>query len=157
MLHKNVAFKTTVTYTKKVIETWKRLQLTCHRVLLNVSTTVIGAHHNGGLLFLHNHYQKVINFTSCGVAEEKDCDIQTESIATTELGGLSLIKNLIAGHGDEDNLGGMEYVMDESTRYQGMVFCSFFHMLNQQTYTAIIQCISILYSAPFDYTYTRNR
>ena len=46
--------------------------------------------------------------------------------------------------------------MDESTRLQGMVFCSFFHKLNQQTYTAIIQCISILYSAPFDYTYTQN-
>lgn len=55
ILHKNVAFKTTVTYTKKVIETWKRLQLTCHRVLLNISTTMIGARHNGGLLFLHNH------------------------------------------------------------------------------------------------------
>ena len=55
ILHKNVAFKTTVTYTKKVIETWKRLRLACHRVLLNVSTTVIGAHHNGGLLFLHDH------------------------------------------------------------------------------------------------------
>jgi hypothetical protein len=55
ILHKNVAFKTTVTYTKEVIETWKRLQLACHRVFLNVSTTVIGAHHNGGLLFLHDH------------------------------------------------------------------------------------------------------
>lgn len=55
------------------------------------------------------------------------------------------------------NLGGMEYVMDESIRLLGMVFCSFFHQLNQQTYTAIIQCISILYSAPFDYTYTQNR
>lgn len=55
ILHKNVAFKTKVTYTKKVIETWKRLQLTCHLVFLNVSTTVIGAHHNGGLLFLHDH------------------------------------------------------------------------------------------------------
>lgn len=55
ILHKNVAFKTKVTYTKEVIETWKRLQLTCHRVFLNVSTTVIGAHHNGGLLFLHDH------------------------------------------------------------------------------------------------------
>lgn len=55
ILHKNVAFKTKVTYSKKVIETWKRLQLACHRVLLNVSTTVIGAHHNGGLLFLHEH------------------------------------------------------------------------------------------------------
>lgn len=56
-----------------------------------------------------------------------------------------------------NDLGGMECVMDESERLQGMVFCSFFHQLNQQTYTAIIQCISILYSAPFDYTHTQNR
>lgn len=50
----NVAFKMMVTYTKKVIETWKRLQLDCHRVFLNISTIMIGAHHNGGLLFVHD-------------------------------------------------------------------------------------------------------
>ncbi len=88
--------------------------------------------------------------------------LQKKRIAISKLNpsrqlNLSLIKNLIAGHGDEDNLGGMEYVMDESTRLQSMVFCSIFHKLHQQTYTAIIQCISILYSAPFDYTYTQNR
>lgn len=95
ILHKNVAFKTMVTYTKEVIETWKRLLHACRCVFLNVSTTVIGAHHNGGLLFIRKHPQKVINYISCGVAEEKDCDIQTESIAAAELGGLSRIKNLI--------------------------------------------------------------
>lgn len=92
----NVAFTQSVTYTREVIETWKRLRLAGPCVLLNISTIMIGARHNGGLLFLHNHQQKVVSISPCGVAEEKDCDIQTESIATSGLGGLSFIKNLIA-------------------------------------------------------------
>ncbi len=36
--------------------------------------------------------RKSSTLTSCGVAEEKDCDIQTESIATTELGGCRILK-----------------------------------------------------------------
>lgn len=90
-----------MTYTKEVIETWKRLQLYCRRVLLNVSTTVIGAHHNGGLLFIHKHQQKVSNYTSWGVAEEKDCDIQTESIATTELWACRILKISLLCCGEE--------------------------------------------------------
>ena len=73
-----------------------------------------------------------------------------------DLGACRLLK-ISSLCGERNNLGGMEYVMDESAKLQGMVFCSFFRKLNQQTYTAIIQCISILYSAPFDYTYTQNR
>lgn len=73
---------------------------------LNVSTTVIGAHHNGGLLFIHKHQQKVINYASCGVAEEKDCDIQTESIATTQLGACRLLKISLLGMVMRITLGG---------------------------------------------------
>lgn len=123
---------------------------------MNASTTVIGAHHNGGLLFILKNQQKVVTYTSCGVAEEKECDIQTESIATAELGGCRILEISSRYVVKRNSLGGMEYVMDESTRQNGMVFCLIFRNLCKQTYAAIIHCISFLYSARFDCMYIRN-
>ncbi len=49
--------------------------------------------------------RKSSTLTSCGVAEEKACDIQTESIATTELGGCRILK-ISLQCGERDSLGG---------------------------------------------------